>query len=59
MKQEEAGSEITNSWDQTKLEKKWLYQCPLPKTRPSWEHWLMLNKGRSPEFNITIVLSKA
>ena len=36
-----------------------LYQCPIPQTRPSWEHWEMLNKGRSPEFNISSVLSKA
>ena len=24
-----------------------LYQCPLPQTRPRWEHWVMLNEGRS------------
>ena len=36
-----------------------LYQCPIPQTRPSWEHWVILNEGRSPKFNITSVLSKA
>ena len=36
-----------------------LYQCPIPQTRPSWEHWVMLNMDRSPEFTITSVLSKA
>ena len=27
-----------------------LYQCPIPQTRPRWEHWVILN-----EFNITSV----
>ena len=30
-----------------------LYQCPIPETRSRWEHWVILNEGRSPEFNIT------
>ena len=34
------------------------YQCPIPQTWPSWQHWVILNEGRSPKFNITSVLSK-
>ena len=36
-----------------------IHQCPIPQTRPSWEHWVLLNKGCSPKFNITSILSKA
>ena len=34
-----------------------LYQCPIPQTRLNWEHWVMLNEGRSPDFNISSILT--
>ena len=36
-----------------------LYQSPIPQTRTSWEHWVILNEGRSPEFDITSFIREA
>ena len=55
----EKSQSMRNNQQRVKKHHETLYQCPIPQTRPSWEHWVMLNKGRSPKFNITSVLSKA
>ena len=34
-----------------------LYQCPIPQTRPSWEHWLIVTEWQSHEFTIRSVFS--